>query len=64
MRIEAAESERVKRGFVFTAGIDDGQTECGLDHVKHDFIFKNNSKLEMEHCLQKFLKIYFKNLVT
>ncbi|CAG5113414.1 Oidioi.mRNA.OKI2018_I69.chr2.g7525.t1.cds [Oikopleura dioica] len=43
VRIEATREARESRGFTFTAGIDDCETECGLDDYPHDFIFKNDS---------------------
>ncbi|XP_041366628.1 phosphomevalonate kinase-like [Gigantopelta aegis] len=43
VRVVADEEMRTKRGFVFTAGVDDAESECGLDDVKvWDFIITNN----------------------
>jgi phosphomevalonate kinase len=41
--IKASQSVRSQRGWKFTEGIDDGETECGLDHVTDwDMIVDND----------------------
>ena len=43
IRIVASESVRKQRGFNFTAGVDDAESECGLDQVPHwDLIIEND----------------------
>ncbi|XP_028837158.1 phosphomevalonate kinase isoform X2 [Denticeps clupeoides] len=43
VRVEASEQSRVNRGWEFTAGIDDGESECGLDHgVQFDWMIHND----------------------
>ena len=42
LRIECSDLVRIERGFIFTHGIDDQETECGLDEYQHDFIIEND----------------------
>lgn len=42
VRVFASESVRVRRGFEFTAGVDDEQTETDLDDAWYDGQFKND----------------------
>ncbi|GAB1600685.1 phosphomevalonate kinase-like [Argonauta hians] len=50
VRIIATEEIRKDRGFVFTKGIDDAASECGLDAVKHwDFIIDNSKDNDHLH---------------
>jgi len=43
IRITADESIRVQRGWKFTAGVDDGPSECDLDDVDDwDLVVTNN----------------------
>ena len=44
VRLRASDDARAARGWVFTAGIDDEKTECGLDHLEEcdwDFVVNN-----------------------
>lgn len=42
VRVEASTETRRARGWEFTAGIDDAESECGLDHgVQFDWIVRN-----------------------
>ena len=43
VRVEASEAVRIRRGWVFTAGIDDAESECGLDTYSCDFVIKNEN---------------------
>ena len=44
IRIEASEAVRAQRGYTFTSGIDDAETECALDkRTDWDLIVHNNS---------------------
>ncbi|KAL4224667.1 hypothetical protein ACF0H5_015364 [Mactra antiquata] len=44
VRITATDSVREQRGFVFTPGVDDAESECGLDiGVTWDFIINNDN---------------------
>ncbi|XP_046645152.1 phosphomevalonate kinase-like [Daphnia pulicaria] len=43
VRISASSEARVKRGFVFAAGVDDTESENGLDHIQDwDVCFQND----------------------
>ncbi|XP_060551937.1 phosphomevalonate kinase-like isoform X2 [Ruditapes philippinarum] len=44
VRIEASESVRQQRGFVFTKGVDDAESECGLDTgIDWDIVIQNDN---------------------
>ncbi|XP_054288218.1 phosphomevalonate kinase isoform X2 [Macrosteles quadrilineatus] len=46
VRVSSTEDERQKRGWVFTSGIDDQETECDLDTIKEwDVVIENNGTL-------------------
>ena len=42
VRVCASDEVRKKRGWVFTPGIDDAQSECGLDSYSCDCHVTNN----------------------
>ena len=44
IRVESSEQLREQRGYVFQNGVDDAESECGLDHIDggFDFILKND----------------------
>ncbi|XP_063432200.1 phosphomevalonate kinase-like [Mytilus trossulus] len=43
VRVCANESIRESRGFIFTPGVDDAESECGLDEGIHwDYVIHNN----------------------
>lgn len=47
MRIVSSEQTRIDRGWVFTAGIDDQTTECGLDSESNwDYLIQNDGTKE------------------
>ncbi len=47
VRISASDEARIQRGFVYTVGIDDTESECGLDHVTEwDVCIKNEGDLQ------------------
>ena len=47
IRLTASEDTRQKRGWVFTPGVDDKTTECGLDDFTGwEFIINNNGTVE------------------
>jgi phosphomevalonate kinase len=55
VRIVASEKIRTERGFAFSSGIDDAESECGLDHITDwDVIIKN----EGDNCaLEKDIQL-------
>ncbi|XP_043860036.1 phosphomevalonate kinase isoform X1 [Dromiciops gliroides] len=52
VRVVASEESRQQRGWVFTAGVDDAESECGLDHYgTFDWVIENHGeeqKLEQQ----------------
>nr|CAH0106086.1 unnamed protein product [Daphnia galeata] len=58
VRISASTEARVKRGFVFSAGVDDTESENGLDHIQDwDFCFQNDGdpllfQANLDHLIQ------------
>lgn len=58
VRIVASESVRQGRGWVFTPGIDDAESECGLDNYSCDIVITNNSNEggDNEEVLRKQLE--------
>ena len=44
IRIEVSEDTRKKRGFVFQNGVDDAESECGLDNLDggFDYVVQND----------------------
>ena len=44
VRVEASDSVRVERGWVFTHGVDDAPSECALDVYKVDVTIVNNGE--------------------
>ncbi|KAI8789641.1 phosphomevalonate kinase-like isoform X1 [Biomphalaria glabrata] len=58
IRVEADLSVRQQRGFVFTEGIDDAESECGLDSgCNWDIvIYNNNNQEKLEDSISKILK--------
>ena len=58
VRVKAAEAVRKKRGFVFEKGVDDAETECGLDEIKDkDFyaVIKNDGEVEPKVILNDLM---------
>lgn len=58
IRVAAEEDVRVKRGYVFTSGIDDKASECDLDKVGnwHWTINNNGSAEELEKLLDPLIE--------
>ncbi|KAF7692802.1 phosphomevalonate kinase [Silurus meridionalis] len=56
VRVEASEQTRAQRGWIFTAGVDDAESECGLDQgVDFDWVIRNDGLLEAE--LERLLSL-------
>ncbi|KAM4580119.1 phosphomevalonate kinase [Odontesthes bonariensis] len=43
VRVQSSEETRAQRGWSFTAGVDDAESECGLDGVEFDWIIRNEA---------------------
>ena len=56
VRIYASDVSRVSRGFVFTAGIDDAETECGVDDSETEFVLENSDQADPEVVLQPIIE--------
>lgn len=59
VRISCCDEVRNQRGFVFTKGVDDAESECALDHVKDwNFVINNdNNQLILDEMLNEIVKI-------
>ncbi|XP_018534264.1 phosphomevalonate kinase [Lates calcarifer] len=59
VRVESSEETRKQRGWSFTAGVDDAESECGLDRdVKFDWIIRNDGDASsLDEQLQPILKL-------
>ncbi|KAM3873566.1 phosphomevalonate kinase [Diretmus argenteus] len=59
VRVQASDQTRRERGWVFTAGIDDAESECGLDsRVEFDWIIRNEANApSLEDQLQAILTL-------
>lgn len=59
VRITASEKTRKSRGWIFTSGVDDAESECGLDEEEFDVIIQNDGDEEQLNfhvmCLQKYV---------
>lgn len=56
IRVVADEETRKKRGYRFEAGIDDSESECGLDQVTDwDYVLQNNSRDNIEKEIEKLI---------
>jgi len=56
VRITASDQARSRRGWVFTPSIDDMETECGLDNLKHDMEVDNSSHDAGEEIVHKIVE--------
>ncbi|XP_056143105.1 phosphomevalonate kinase [Lampris incognitus] len=59
VRVQASEQTRRDRGWVFTAGVDDAESECGLDDgVTFDWTVRNEADApSLEEQLQVILSL-------
>ncbi|ROL43069.1 Phosphomevalonate kinase [Anabarilius grahami] len=59
VRVEASEQTRSQRGWRFTAGVDDAESECGLDEgVEFDWIIRNDGDDDvLEKQLEELLSL-------
>ena len=55
IRVWASEEVRLSRGFFFQPGVDDAESECGLDDENCDFILENNGIESPEHILKPII---------
>ncbi|CAL8336829.1 phosphomevalonate kinase [Gadus morhua] len=58
VRVQASEETRADRGWRFTAGIDDAESECGLDGEQFDWIITNEAEAPaLEEQLENILQL-------
>ncbi|XP_044064162.1 phosphomevalonate kinase [Siniperca chuatsi] len=59
VRVQSSEKTRKQRGWSFTAGVDDAESECGLDSgVEFDWLITNEAEApSLEEQLQPILKL-------
>lgn len=59
VRITASERTRESRGWIFTSGVDDAESECGLDEEEFDVVIQNDGDEERLNyhvmCLQNYV---------
>jgi len=53
VRITASDEARGTRGWKYTEGIDDMETECGLDDLAHDIVLDNSIEGDGSDLIQK-----------
>ena len=58
VQVKASEAVRRERGWSFILGVDDAESECGLDHYDCDITLCNddNDRLELEQVKHRILK--------
>lgn len=58
VRINASDETRKSRGWVFTPGVDDAESECGLDQQEFDVVIQNDGDVQQlnshVNCLQNY----------
>lgn len=58
VRVEADNESRKQRGWVYTQGVDNVTSECGLDHYKNwDFVFQNSDGDDISRIIERFTKM-------
>ena len=57
IRVKASEEIRKCRGFIFQAGVDDAESECGLDNVFCEHEFENDGSIVPEVLLKPILNL-------
>ncbi|KAF0022384.1 hypothetical protein F2P81_025381 [Scophthalmus maximus] len=59
VRVQSSEETRKKRGWSFTAGVDDGESECGLDsNIEFDWMIRNEANApSLDEQLQPILML-------
>ena len=58
VRVTASEQTRALRGWTFVAGVDDAESECGLDSQKFDTVVNNDGDAEtLQKALEKLTQI-------
>lgn len=58
VRINASEETRRSRGWVFTPGVDDAESECGLDNEIFDVVIQNDGDEQQLEKNLNYLRTY------
>ena len=61
VRITASDEARRQRGWVWTEGIDDKETECGLDDLDHDTVVDNSVPGVVDNILDQLVELTKQN---
>ena len=58
VRVQASEEVRNQRGFEFKEGVDNAESECGLDDLEggFDFVLNNDGKSDEKDILDPIIK--------
>ena len=57
VRVEASQETRKQRGWVFASGVDDAESECGLDsYGPWDVVLKNEDEADLHEHLALLTK--------
>ncbi|KAF1750024.1 hypothetical protein GCK72_016569 [Caenorhabditis remanei] len=62
IRVETSEENRKERGFRFVEGVDDTESECGLDNYKFDVVLKNLTGEELAPQIEAITGIVINKL--
>ncbi|KAM7055451.1 phosphomevalonate kinase [Molossus nigricans] len=64
VRVVASEQSRQQRGWVFTSGVDDGESECGLDNFgDFDWVIENHGdEQHLEEQLENLVEFVHSRL--
>ena len=56
VRVQASDRVRESRGWIFQTGVDDAESECGLDKATHDIVVHNEGDVNEETVLKPVLE--------
>jgi len=56
VRVKASDQVRESRGWIFQTGVDDAESECGLDNATHDIVVHNEGDVNEETALKPVLE--------
>jgi phosphomevalonate kinase len=58
VRVTASEETRATRGWSFVTGVDDAESECGLDNESFDITVENDGDAQiLQNTLEKLMRI-------
>lgn len=59
VRVKASEAVRKQRGWVYTAEVDDAESECALDNYPVDMVLNNDSTTGNTPALEQGMQKLF-----